>query len=113
MSYTAALYLTDLKGELSALILTGTTDGKGRPRWTVHGNPALELVRSWEFLIEEYYNAGLHGTGSLGEVRDMVFAMTRIAEEFDLKLSVPPETQEKIDAEVKAEAEALPLGAVN
>lgn len=113
MNYTASLHIANLSGEPRTLILTGKTDGKRQPEWTFGKAVSKDRSRSWEAVLMEYYDAGPYSTGSAGEVRDMVYAMDRVAKEFEVLLVVPEETQKKVEAEAKAEAEALPEGAVH
>lgn len=111
MSFTASLHIANLEGEPATLILTGESDGKSRPTWTFGKPVSRDRARSWEAVLMEHYDAGLYGTGSVGEVRDMIFAMSRVAEEFDVLLVVPEKTEERVKAE--AAAEDLPAGAVH
>ena len=52
-------------------------------------------------ILQESYDTGLYGTGSPGEVRDMVFAMEKVVQAHDplYKLVIPRDTQAKIDKE--------------
>lgn len=64
---------------------------------------SLAFVQAWE-------GPGPTGTGTVGEVQDMVHTMGVVATELDLVLEVPAETTKKVTAERKASK--LPQGAV-
>lgn len=113
MNYTSSLHVPNLEGEPSILILTGSSDGKSVPRWTFNKPVSRDRARSWEAVLMERYNEGLYGTGSIGQVRDMVHAMDLVAEEFEVLLVIPDETAEQIQREIDAEREALPKGGVH
>jgi len=92
------------------LVVTGTSDGKGDPVYEFEpnygdGGP----IRA---LLEEKYDDGLYGTGSVGQVRDMVWAMTAAAQELGLEVNVPPRTSSKATKEANADQKKLPDGAV-
>lgn len=112
MNFTASLHITNLEGEPTTLILTGESDGKSRPTWTFGKPVSRDRARSWEAVLMEHYDAGLYGTGSVGEVRDMVFAMSRVAEEFDVLLVTPRATQDQISKEIKAQQKLFDQGIV-
>jgi len=104
MDYTATI-----KDEQGREFVTGTSDGKGMPKWdfyTGDGGPFREL-------LEQAYEEGLYSTGSIGLVRDMVYAMTRLADELDgYELDVPAVTNKKTEDEARKEIDSLPDGAV-
>lgn len=89
--------------------MTGTSDGNSSPRWRFYygdGGPFRQL-------LEDAYESGLYSTGSIGLVRDMVYAMSRLVSELDnYELDIPPETFKKTEAEAKQEFNLLPDGAV-
>ena len=64
---------------------------------------SLQFVRAWD-------GAGPTGTGTIGEVQDMVHTMGVVASRLGLALDVPKETAKKVQAEQKAGE--LPPGAV-
>jgi len=94
----------------SYVVVTGTSDGNGVPRYEFSdvygdGGPILEA-------LGEMYCQGLYGTGSVGQVRDMVFAMSRVAEKLGYELVIPVATQAKVEKEAEFDLEQLPDGAV-
>lgn len=103
-------YTATIVDEFEDLVISGTSDGKGDLRYEV-GEAYQEPRESFLALLEEAYETGLYGTGSIGQVRDMVHAMGRVAEQFDFELVVPEKTEKKVEAE--AAAEDLPAGAVH
>ena len=63
----------------SYVVVTGTSNSNALPRYEFShgygdGGPILEA-------LEEMYCQGLYGTGSVGQVCDMVFAMSRVAKQ--------------------------------
>ncbi len=106
MKYEATLSET----KNSCVIATGTSDGNGRPSYQFSKNFADSgPIRK---LLDEAFDEGLYGTGSVGQVRDMVFAMSRVAEELGYELEIPEATQAKVEIEAKHDLEQLPEGAV-
>ena len=112
MTFTASLHLANLEGEPSDLILTGSTDGKSSPAWDFEESISRDLAKAWEGLLMEHYDEGLYGTGSVGEVRDMLYAMDQVAEELEVLLVVPEKTEKKAATEAEEAIEELPKGAV-
>jgi hypothetical protein len=104
-TYTATLRSVDSGVD----VLIGTSDGKSEPQY--------ETVSSWDSsgfvgVLDDAYEEGLHHTGSVGEVRDMLFSMHRLANRLDdFELMVPDATLEKAAAEEAAELKAMPPGA--
>ncbi|WP_250395725.1 hypothetical protein [Synechococcus sp. MU1655] len=88
--------------------MTGTSDGKGEPTYEFAFRDGGPIRR----MLEEVYDEGLYSTGSVGQVRDMVFAMSRVAEELGYELEIPEATQAKVEIEAKHDLEQLPEGAV-
>lgn len=114
MAWSAELHYMPLPEQPDRLIVTGTSTGKAPPRyvWTDETDPdQREGIKSY---LEEFYQVGLYGTGSPGEVRDMLHAMQRYSDMSRgyIELRVPPETQRKAEEEAEAAAAALPEGAV-
>lgn len=62
-----------------------------------------------EAVLSEAYFQGIYGHGSIGEVRDMLYAMATAGEKFKMKLEIPEETDKKAKEEA-SEEEPLPLG---
>lgn len=94
----------------SYVVVTGTSNGNALPRYEFShgygdGGPILEA-------LEEMYCQGLYGTGSVGQVRDMVFAMSRVAEKLGYELVIPVATQARVEKEAEFDLEQLPDGAV-
>lgn len=118
MAWTAELVNTQPfwwePAEPPEVIVTGTSSGKGPPRYVWAEQVETELREAWLFFLDEFYREGLYGTGSPGQVRDMLHAMGRLVA-YDpsvFQLQVPVDTQAKADKEAKADAAALPDGAV-
>lgn len=103
MKFTATISAND------EVIVTGTSDGKGEPSYEFSfgdGGPIREA-------LEQAYDEGMYSTGSVGQVRDMVWAMTRAADQFEgFELKVPAATNRKAEQEYRDEVAALPDGAV-
>lgn len=103
MTFTATI---SANGEI---IVTGTSDGKGEPSYEFlfgNGGPIRDA-------LDEAYDEGLYGTGSAGQVRDMVYAMSRVADQFEgYELSVPAATNNKAEKEAEKDLKDLPEGAV-
>ena len=105
MNYTATI--TDRE----ELVVTGTSDGKGDPVYEfgpIYGDGG-PIRRE----LEAKYDDGMYGTGSVGQVRDMVWAMTQAAQEFGFEVSIPPRTSSKATKEANADEKKLPEGAVH
>ena len=94
----------------SYVVVTGTSNGNGFPRYEFShgygdGGPILEA-------LDEMYCQGLYGTRSVGQVRDMVFAMSRVAEKLGYELVIPVATQARVVKEAEFDLEQLPDVAV-
>ena len=81
----------------SYVVVTGTSNGNGLPRYEFShgygdGGPILEA-------LDEMYCQGLYGTRSVGQVRDMVFAMNRVAEKLGYELVIAVATQARVEKE--------------
>lgn len=99
MDYTAELKYTST-GEL---VMTGQSDGKSEPEYVFADDMDFDVELHLLDILQEAYETGLYGTGSPGEVRDMIFSMERVVEAHSplYKLTIPRDTQQKIDREVK------------
>lgn len=114
MIYTAELrYNPTIWGE-DKPICTGTSNGKSPPRyqWADDLDPVHK--QACATLLKEHYERGLYGTGSPGEVRDMLHAMDRTSQELDgiAVVRAPEATRKKAQQEADAANAALPEGAV-
>ena len=109
MDYTAQLrYATT--GEL---VLTGTSDGKGRPSYEFEPGVDDVVAESVGYTLRDTYELGIYGKGSPGEVRDMLFAMEAVvAEDSIYALRVPKATSDKAKKEAEAFLKSVPDGAV-
>lgn len=109
MKYTAQLrYATT--GEL---VLTGTSDGKGRPSYEFEPGVEDVVAESIGYTLRDAYEVGIYAKGSPGEVRDMLHAMEAVVEEDSIySLRVPKDTADKAKAETEAFLKSLPEGAV-
>jgi hypothetical protein len=96
------------------VILTGTSTGKGPPRYDWGEQIEPEVRLAYGAYLEEFYREGLYGTGSPGQVRDMLHAMHRLSDlhRAFVQVRVPEATQRKAEQEAKADAAELPKGAV-
>jgi len=104
MDYTATI-----KDEQGRDFVTGTSDGKGSPKWSFDSGDGGPFRK----LLEQAYEDGLYSTGSIGLVRDMVYAMVRLAGELDgYELDVPALTNKMAEEEARKEIDSLPDGAV-
>lgn len=103
MNYSATISVND------EIVVTGTSDGEGDPSYEFlfsDGGPIREA-------LVEAYDEGLYGTGSVGQVRDMVYAMSRVADQFDdFELNVPAATNRKAEKEAEKDLKDLPDNAV-
>ncbi len=101
-------------GSTQALLVTGTSDGKSPPTYVWADGVEPDSRLAMEGQLAAFYSAGLYGTGSPGQVRDMLHAMDRLSDDSKgwIALVVPQATQRKAAAEAKADAAALPEGAV-
>lgn len=76
---------------------------------TPEGEP---LPYDYEVMLRGYWKGpGLTGTGCYGEVRDMIYVMSRIATAEKLRLEIPKATAAKVTEEADASAANLPEGA--
>ena len=94
----------------SYVVVTGTSNGNGLPRYEFShgygdGGPILEA-------LDEMYCQGLYGTRSVGQVRVMVFAMSRVAEKLGYELVIPVATQTRVEKETEFDLEQPPDVAV-
>jgi len=112
MTYSSSIRSASRDGEV---IVIGRTDGASAPIYEYvddeFGSSELILSR----YLEDTYQQGLYSTGSIGEVRDMLYAMgrtTQLCLPGDLTLEIPDETDAKAEAEAEAYAVSLPEGAV-
>ena len=96
------------------LVLTGSSDGKSRPRYDFAPDVDLEIEIGLLDLMEEAYETGLYGTGSPGEVRDMLHSMQAVVEAHSplYKLVIPRGTQRQMDKELAAVTELLEEGII-
>ena len=109
MEYKAQLrYATT--GEL---VMTGTSDGKGWPRYEFEPGLAEVIVESLGYMLRDANESGLYSKGSIGEVRDMLFAMSAVVEEYSIySLRTPKATSDKAQQEAESFIASLPEGAV-
>lgn len=110
--YTATLLSASRAGGAIAI---GRTDGASAPtyEWIDDEFGTAELTLG--YYLQDAYRQGLYSTGSIGEVRDMIYAMAetaRLCRPGDLTLDVPEETATKAAAEAETWAAELPEGAV-
>ncbi len=101
----------DTPREFEAVI--GRSDGKAYPTFidALTGAP-LPSGDVWARSLREAWDGhGPTGTGCIGEVRDMLWAMGRFADQGGYRLEVPPETERK--AQEEARASQPPEGAVH
>ena len=110
MDFTAEIKFNST-GEL---VVTGTTDGKSAPTYSFALDVDIEIEVALLDTMTEAFAFGLYGTGSPGEVRDMLFAMQAVLEAHDplYKLVIPRDTQAQAEKEAKAQEKLLDQGIV-
>jgi hypothetical protein len=84
--------------ESSCVVVMGSSNGNGDPRYEFfhlygHGGPIREA-------LDEMYCQGINCAGG-DQVRDMVFAMSRVAEKLGYELVIPGATQVRVEKEAK------------
>ena len=96
------------------LVVTGTTDGKSDPDYRFEVDVDVEVEVALVDTMTEAYAHGLYGTGSPGEVRDMLYAMQVATEQHTpfYKLVIPRATQDQVNKEVKAQQKLFDQGIV-
>jgi len=110
-TYSASIKSDDW-GEV---VVTGRTDGASAPtyEWGDPGTGIAEaLLGSY---LEDGYRQGLYSTGSVGEVRDMLYAMSEACRRYTpggMTMEVPDDTAAKAEAEAEKFWAELPPGAV-
>ena len=112
-TYSATIASSTRDGEA---IVIGRTDGASAPvyEWIDDEFGTSEVILS--SYLEEAYQQGLYSTGSIGEVRDMLYAMgrtTQLCLPGELTMEVPDETDAKAEAEAEAWVKDFPEGAVS
>jgi len=117
MAWTAQLVYAPLwwePPESAELIVTGTSTGNGPPTYEWGEGIEYGSRQVYTADLADFYREGLYGTGSPGQVRDMIHAMRRLVALHSglYELRVPEATQRKVDQEAKADAAELPDGAV-
>lgn len=109
MSYTAELrFAFD-----NALLVTASTTGKGPPSYEFGDTADAEGVVT---LLDQFYEFGPYGTGSIGQVQDMLHALRRYAEELGspdwIKLVIPEATSKKAAEERAKDQKLIDSGVV-
>lgn len=95
------------------LVMTGTSDGKGLPRYEFEPSVDEVIAESLNYTLSDTYEKGLYSKGSIGEVRDMLHAMDAIVQEDSIySLSIPKATSDKAQKEAEAFIKSLPDNAV-
>lgn len=114
MVWTAELRFKPVLHGVDQLVCTATSDGKSPPRYEWAADLDPEARQLYACSLEEHYQRGLYGTGSIGEVRDMLHAMERCSQEQggDVLVRAPVRTRRKAQREADAANAALPEGAV-
>lgn len=112
MKFSASIHQPDIDGKAAEVVVTGSTTGKGEPVYEFDDEYSAQYQKNVRELLATAYDEGLYGTGSTGQVRDMVHAMEAVSEPSGLVLVIPKETQKQIDEEIKADEQGLPDGAV-
>ena len=113
MDYVAHLHLNDDLEGPGSLVMTGTSTGKGEPSYVFAEGYDSGYQEKLRKLLAMEYESGLYGTGSIGQVREMVHAMDMVGHPSDMVLVVPKATDRKIEQEAAADEKKLPEGAVN
>lgn len=117
MAWTAELVNAPIwwePAEPPDVIVTATSSGKGPPRYIWAEQVETETRLAYLSYLDEFYREGLYGTGSPGQVRDILHAMHRLADQCKglVELRVPEATRRKAEQEAEADAAALPEGGV-
>ena len=113
MDYIARLHLNDDLEGPGSLVVTGTSNGKGEPSYVFEDDYDPEFQARMRELLRLEYDSGLYGTGSVGQVRDMVHAMDMVGQPSGMVLVVPKATDRKIEQEAAADEKKLPDGGQN
>lgn len=96
------------------LCFTGRSTGEGEPEYEFKEDVDFDIELALLATLEEAYTNGLYGTGSPGQVRDMLHAMRAVLVEWDplYEIKVPRDTKAKAEKEAEADLKALPEGSV-
>ena len=109
MDYSAEIRYFSTK----ELVMTGTSDGKSEPRYSFPDNADFDVEQMLLDTAAEAYGFGLYGTGSPGQVRDMLHAMQAVANEHsNYEMKIPRDTKAKAEKEAEKDLKDLPDGAV-
>lgn len=104
-------YYLSIVDEMGDLVVRGMSEGKGDPVYEF--GPVYEGGGPLLALLDDYYDQGLYGTGGIGQVRDLFFAMQSVVKQFDgWELETPAETSRKIREEAETDQALLPDNAV-
>ena len=95
------------------VVMTGTSDGKSAPRYTFPDDIDFDVEQMLLDTAAEAYRFGLYGTGSPGQVRDMLHAMqVGVDDHSNDEMRVPRDTAAKADKEAEKDLKDRPEGAV-
>ena len=109
MDYSAEIRYFSTK----ELVMTGTSDGKSEPKYSFPDDTDYDVEQMLLDTAAEAYRVGLYGTGSPGQVRDMLHAMRSIVEDhINYELKIPRDTSAKAEKEAAKDLKDLPDGAV-
>ncbi len=109
MDYSAEIRYYSTK----EVVMTGTSDGKGTPQYTFPDNADFDVEQMLLDTAAEAYERGLYGTGSPGQVRDMLHAMQAVVDDHsNYEMRVPRDTKAKAQKEAEKDLKDLPDGAV-
>jgi hypothetical protein len=109
MDYSAEIRYFSTK----EVVMTGTSDGKSEPKYSFPDNADFDVEQMLLDTAAEAYRFGLYGTGSPGQVRDMLHAMQAVVNDHsNYEMRVPRDTEAKAEKEAKKDLKDLPDGAV-
>jgi len=107
-AYSAVYVVTGYNG--NRIRVVGECHGNHYPLYTVWDNGHDGVGERFHLAhLMEVYDHGINGTGSVGQVRDMLYAMNTVADMLGAELMIPPETHFKALEEADEQPEALPM----
>ena len=94
------------------VVFTMECDGASLPVYTFE-DEFLDMEDGMRSIMDDRYAQGLYGTGSVGQVRDALHAMSAVIDVFsNMEISVPSDTARKVDQEIKRDESKLEEGDV-
>ena len=105
MDYTADIRYRSTKEP----VFQGISNGEGRPRYEFADDLGFDEQEGLWSQLEVAYEEGLYGTGSPGQVRDMLMSMQYVVDLHEpfYELVIPRDTRAKSEREAKADEKAV------